>query len=365
MAALRGLTARLLAGQALVILAGSASLVLVATAIAPGIFHRHVRDALGSVPHGELAHLDHAFQDTLVVALAIAITVAAVTALAISLLLATRIAAPIRRLADAADRVSHGEQGVRVSLAGADELRTVSASFNTMASALEQAEHNRRAFVSDISHELRTPLATIDGYLEGLTDGVVPSSPDTWHRAAHQTLRMRRLVDDLATLTRAEEGRIDLRRERRLLQDILRDAAEAARVTFADKQIDLAVQDATEPVIVNADPVRLGEVLANLLENAARHTPSGGKVTLAGARADDTARITIADTGDGIPPDQLEHIFDRFHRIDTSRSRQTGGSGLGLAISRALIHAHHGTITAQSDGPGQGSRFIIDLPHAE
>ena len=212
MAALRGLTARLLAGQALVILAGSASLVLVATAIAPGIFHRHVRDALGSVPHGELAHLDHAFQDTLVVALAIAITVAAVTALAISLLLATRIAAPIRRLADAADRVSHGEQGVRVSLAGADELRTVSASFNTMASALEQAEHNRRAFVSDISHELRTPLATIDGYLEGLTDGVVPSSPDTWIVLRTQTLRMRRLVDDLATLTRAEEGRIDLRR---------------------------------------------------------------------------------------------------------------------------------------------------------
>lgn len=362
MSVLRGLTARLLAGQALVILAGSASLVLAATAIAPGIFHRHVRDALGSVPRGELDHLDHAFQDTLVIALAIAITVAAVTALAISLLLATRIAAPIRRLADAADRVSHGERGVRVSLAGADELRTVSASFNTMASALEQAERERRAFVSDISHELRTPLATIDGYLEGLTDAVVPASPETWQVLRTQTLRMRRLVDDLATLARAEEGRIDLRRERLALQHALREAAEAAHVTFVEKQVDLVVEDATEPISVDADPVRLGEALANLLENAARHTPSGGRVTLASSSAGDRARIVVTDTGEGIPPDQLEHVFDRFHRVDTSRSRETGGSGLGLAISRALIHAHHGTITAESDGPGRGSRFVIDLP---
>jgi hypothetical protein len=202
------------------------------------------------------------------------------------------------------------------------------------------------------------PLATIDG----LADGVVSSSPETWQVLRTQTLRMRRLVDDLATLTRAEEGRIDLQRAHLQLEEVLREAAEAARVTFVEKQIDLVVEDANEPVSVDADPVRLGEVLANLLENAARHTPSGGRVALAASRAGDRARIIVTDTGEGIPPDQLDHVFDRFHRVDTSRSRETGGGGLGLAISRALIHAHHGTITAESGVPGRGSRFVTDLP---
>jgi two-component system, OmpR family, sensor histidine kinase BaeS len=358
----RSLAARLVVGQALVILAGTGSLALVAVAVAPGVFRTHVREALGTVPAGELAHLDHAFQDTIVLALGAAIAVATFTALAISLFLAARIAAPIHRLAAAADRVAHGERGVRVGLAGADELRAVSASFNAMAATLEHSEAERRAFVSDIAHELRTPVTTIDGYLEGLTDGVVAPDPATWRMLRDQTARMRRLVDDLATLARADEGRIDLRPEPLPLADLLGRCADAARADYDAKNVQLAV--VTEPITIEADPDRLAEVLANLLANALRHTPTGGTVTITASRIPGHVRITVEDTGEGIPPDELERVFERLHRVDPSRSRATGGSGLGLAISRALIHAHGGTIRAESEGAGRGTRIELDLPTA-
>jgi two-component system sensor histidine kinase BaeS len=360
---LRSLAARLVVGQALVILAGAGSLALVGVAVAPGVFRAHVRTALGTVPPGELAHLDHAFQDTLVLALGAAIPVAAVTALAISLLLAARIAAPIRRLAAAADRVARGERGVRVALAGADELRAVSASFNAMAATLERSEAERHAFVSDIAHELRTPLTTIDAYLEGLTDGVVAPDPATWRMLRDQTARMRRLVDDLATLARADEGRIDLRLERLPLADLLARCADAARAGYDAANVRLAV--VTEPITVEADPDRLSEVLANLLANALQHTPAGGTVTITTAQIPPRhVRITVEDTGEGIPPTELERVFERLHRVDPSRSRATGGSGLGLAISRALVEAHGGTIHAESEGAGRGARIELDLPTA-
>ena len=277
-----------------------------------------------------------------------------------SLWLAARIAEPIRRLAAAAERVARGERGVRVSLAGADELRNVSASFNAMAATLERAETQRREFVSDIAHELRTPVATIDGYLEGLADGVVAFEPATWRMLRDQTSRMRRLIDDLATLARADEGRIDLRIERLDLAAVLQQAADAARAGYDDKRVGLAVS--SESTALDADPERLAEILANLLENALRHTLAGGAVTITGSRESSRVRIAVEDTGEGIPPDELDRVFERLHRVDPSRSRSTGGSGLGLAISRALVHAHAGTIHAASRGTGHGTRIEIDLP---
>jgi two-component system sensor histidine kinase BaeS len=309
---------------------------------------------------GGLDHPDHAFQDTLIVALGIAAVVAGATALAISLLLAARIAASIRRLASAAQRVAGGERGVRVSLSGADELRQLSASFNTMTETLERAETQRRAFIADVTHELRTPIATIDGYLEGLTDGLVPPDQDTWQLLRDQASRMRRLVDDLATLTRAEDGRLDLHSTRVPVSGLLESAGRAAATAYERKGVDLSVSAPT--IWVDLDPDRIGEVLANLLANALRHTPPAGHVTLTATRDTTRVQITVTDTGEGIPTDELDRVFERFHRQDPSRSRQTGGSGLGLAISRALIEAHHGTIHAHSDGPGSGTRITIDLP---
>jgi signal transduction histidine kinase/predicted choloylglycine hydrolase len=354
------LAARLVVGQALVIVAGAGSLVIVAIAIAPAIFHDHVRAALGTVPAGELAHLDHAFQDTLLIALGVAVPVALVTALAIGLLLATRIASPIDRLARAAERVAAGEVGVRVAVGGADELRALSASFNAMAVAFERSELQRRAFVADVAHELRTPVATIAGYVDGLEDGVVAADAAAWAVLRDQASRMRRLVDDLSTLARADEGTIDLRPEPLGLAAVLHRAANAASGAYAARQVTLIV-DATAGS-VDADPDRLSQVLANLLGNAVRHTPPGGRVTLSGTVGDGASRIVVADTGEGIPAEELDRVFDRLHRVDAARGRDRGGTGLGLTISQALIDAHGGTIRAESGGPGLGSRFTIDLP---
>ncbi len=229
-----------------------------------------------------------------------------------------------------------------------------------MAATLERGETQRREFVSDIAHELRTPVATIDGYLEGLADGVVEPEPATWQMLRDQTARMRRLVDDLATLARADEGRIDLRIERLDLADVLRRAADAARAVYDDKHVRLAVD--SESAALDADPDRLAEILANLLANALRHTPAGGAVTITGASTPDHVRLVVEDTGEGIPADELDRVFERLHRVDPSRSRATGGSGLGLAISRALVHAHGGAIRADSRGAGHGTRIEIDLP---
>ena len=356
----RSLFGRLVLGQVLVIAAGAVSLAVVAVAVAPAIFHQHVENALGVVPSGEMHHLDQAFQDTLILALAAAVGVAAITALAISLLLAKRIAAPIDDLADAAQRVAAGDLGVRVALTGADELRAVSESFNRLAEDLEASERGRRAFISDVAHELRTPVATIDGYLEGLSDGIVIADAETWTMLRLQADRMRRLIDDLTTLTRADEGRIDLRISSLNLADVLENAAAACQQEFSAKGVGLNVH--AEQIDVHADPDRLGEVMANLLANALRHTPPGGTVTASSHRVPSGVRIEVADTGEGIPPDELERIFDRFHRIDPSRSRSTGGSGLGLPISRALIRAHGGSIHAEPASGTSGMRMVVDLP---
>src|SRR5450631_233037 len=320
----RSLFGRLVLGQVLVIAAGAISLAVVAIAVAPAIFHQHVKDALGTVPSGEMHHLDQAFQDTLVLALAAAVGVAAITALAMSLLLAKRIADPIDDLAAAAQRVAGGELGVRVALTGADELRAVSASFNRLAEDLEVSEQDRRAFISDVAHELRTPVATIDGYLEGLADGVVVAEVETWTMLRTQTDRMRRLIDDLTTLTRADEGRIDLRINPLNVVDVLETAAAAAQPAFVSKGVALDVD--AEQIGIHADPDRLAEVMANLLANALRHTPPGGTVTLRAHHIPFGVRVEVADTGEGIPADDLQRVFDRFHRVDPSRSRASGGS---------------------------------------
>ena len=356
----RSLLGRLVLGQVLVIAAGAVSLAVVAVAIAPAIFHQHVKDALGVVPSGEMHHLDQAFQDTLILALGAAVGIAAITALAMSLLLAKRIADPIDDLADAAQRVASGELGVRVALTGADELRAVSASFNRLAEDLEASERERRAFISDVAHELRTPVATIDGYLEGLADGVVDAKAETWAMLRTQTDRMRRLIDDLTTLTRADEGRIDLRISSLDVADVLETAAAAAQPAFSIKGVGMDVD--AEPTGIHADADRLGEVMANLLANALRHTPSGGTVRLSAYRIHTGVRIEVADTGEGIPAEELERVFDRFHRVDPSRSRASGGTGLGLPISRALIQAHGGRIHAEPASGSSGVQMIIDLP---
>jgi two-component system sensor histidine kinase BaeS len=360
----RSLTAKVLAGQLAVIIAGSVTLLLVALSAGPVLFHRHIEDALGFVPDTVLTHLDEAFGQALAISLAVAVTAATVTAAGVGWLVSTRIARPVRALAGAARRVSRGDYEARVQHPGEDELGVLARAFNEMAGALASAEASRGRLLSDVAHELRTPLATIDAHLEGLADGVVAPEEQTWHILRAETARLRRLSEDIARVSRAEERQLDLRLEIVRPAQLLESAARAQRPAFDAKRVELTVDVEHHVPAVELDPDRAREVLALLLDNALRHTQPGGRVTLFARRAGSDAVLAVEDTGDGLEPSDLERVFERFYRVDPSRSRDRGGSGIGLTIARAIVEAHGGRLWAESPGRGHGSRFLLQLPAA-
>jgi signal transduction histidine kinase len=226
---------------------------------------------------------------------------------------------------------------------------------------LERAEQQRRNMTADIAHELRTPLHIIQGNLEGMLDGVYEPSEENINDTLDETRLLARLVDDLQTLSLAEAGQLPLHPTRFLLADLLTDAAAGFESRAAAQSVDLHV-DAPDPSPeIEADYDRLLQALGNLLTNALRHTPENGGITLKAEANPEGVRITVSDTGAGIPADDLPYIFDRFWRGDKSRARTEGSSGLGLAITKQLVLAHGGTITTESE-VGKGTMFEIKLP---
>ncbi len=361
----RSLGGKILAAQLLVILAGSATLVAVALVTGPTIFDHHVREALGVVPDAVMRHLDSAFGDALLISLAVAVGASVATAAAISWLVASRIVRPISSLAAAARRVAHGSYGERVSVSANDEIGALAAAFNEMAGALESTERRRHELLSDVAHELRTPVATLNGYVEGLRDGVVEPTVRTWQVLHTETVRLGRLVDDLRKVSLAEERQLDLRLARSEVDQLLEQAVAGAEGTYADKGVELRVELGEHLPTVEVDRDRIAEVLENLLSNALRHTPTGGTVVMAGNRSGDgLVELAVADNGEGIPQELLGRVFERFYRTDSSRSRDRGGSGIGLTIARAIAEAHGGTLRAESGGSDRGSRFVLTLPAA-
>ena len=359
-----GLAARLFAAQLLVIVAGSLTLGLTALAVAPGLFRVHIRQAFAVLPPGATTHLERGFEQAMLVALGIAAAVSVVTALAASWLLAQRLTRPIRSLAQTAERIGAGGYQARVPVPDAgDELAALGWAFNRMAQALESTERRRQALLADLAHELRTPLATLEGYVEGLADGVVAADQDAWTVLQSELIRLRRLVEDLETLSRAEERQLDLRPGPVDPGGLLSRAVRAAEPAYAAKGVALQASVDSLLPLVSVDPDRLGEVLGNLLGNALRHTPPGGWVQ-AGAHQDgDQVELSVADSGEGIPPELLERVFERFFRVDAARTHKDGGgSGLGLTISRAIVAAHGGRVWAESAGRGRGARFVVRLP---
>lgn len=358
----RRLARRLLAAHGLVIAAGAATTAVVAVLVSPPVFHDHLQRALGPISDGVGGHLDQALSTALLLSLGIATAAAAATALGISWALASRLARPIERLSATAERLAAGDLSVRAPRAPADdELADLTATFNHMAASLEHTEDTRRQLLSDLAHELRTPLSTIEGYLEGLADGVVAADAHTWATLRDATGRLRHLVDDIALVSRAEEGRLELDRRPVDPARLVADAVAAARPAYRHHGIDLTTDTASSLPAVIVDANRIHEVLANLLDNARRHTPADGHVTVAASHHRDHVDIAVSDTGDGIDPHHLPHIFERFYRGD--RARQTGaGSGIGLTIARAIARAHDGDLTAHSPGTGQGTTFTLHLP---
>lgn len=361
----RGLGARLLAAQGLVILVGSATLLTLTLTLAPGLFRDHLRRAAGPVPPELAGHIDEAFTSAVILALAVAIVAAAVTAFAMSLLVTRRIVRPVAAMAAAARRIASGRYDVRMSdTALGAEFHALGRALDEMATALAATERVRAELLRDVAHELRTPLATIRAYVEGLADGVLTPDADTAATLNGELSRMQRLIDDLDKVSRAEERQLDPHLAPVRPADLVAAAVEAARPAFTTKGVSLAAdtEPGTPPVLV--DPDRLHEVLTNLLDNALRHTPAGGRVTVAARRRGVAVELTVRDSGEGIPPDQLPRVFERFYRVDAGRSRTHGGSGIGLAIARALIEAHGGGIRAESQGPGEGAVFTVTLPAA-
>ena len=298
--------------------------------------------------------------------LLVAALLAVVTAIAVSSFVARRIVKPVQAMNAASQRIADGRYNERVRTTGEDELAELGYSFNRMAHELAQTEERRRQLIGDVAHELRTPLSSIQSVMEGLQDGVLRPEPETFASVEQEVSRLQQLVRDLEELSRAEAGQIQL--ERMLISpvDLVTAAATRLGQQFADKQVALEIGVSADLPSIFVDPARMTQVLLNLLGNALQYTSPGGRVTVQGALGDNNhLLITVADTGIGLTPDQITHIFERFYRVDKSRSRAGGGSGIGLTISRHLVEAHNGHLAATSLGLGQGSCFTIALPLAE
>jgi len=270
-----------------------------------------------------------------------------------------RFAAPLGELIDAAESVEAGNYGVRVRVRarGPRELRSLVTAFNSMSGRLESSERERRRLLADVTHELRTPLTIMQGNLEALLDGVYPADPAHLEPILDETRVLSRLVDDLRTLSLAEAGALTLHREPTDVGQLLTDSVASFRIPADAAGIELAT--ALDGVLPQAeiDPVRMREVLSNLLSNALRYTPRGGTVRVGASVADSKVRVSVSDSGPGIAVEALPHIFDRFYKSDESR-----GAGLGLAIAKSLVVAHGGEIEARSElGQGTEMRFMFPV----
>ncbi len=323
-------------------------------------------DAMGAA---EQAMLDQVQRAILWSALA-----AAGVALLLGALLVSSILRPLRRLEEGVARVAHGELDARVPVQSKDEIGQLATRFNQMAANLQEQEALRQRMVSDIAHELRTPLSVVQGGLQAILDGVYPLEMDEIHTIHDETQLLSRLISDLHELAQAEAGRLPLVRQPIDAETALTQMAARFRSLTGPRAIELRVRPPSPPLTVDADPDRLQQILHNLLGNAVRHTPDGGWIELGAVASDKRVRFWVSNSGPGIPPAQLPHVFERFYRGDASRTREepdnaedlgyTSGAGLGLAIVKALTLAHGGQVGVESV-VDERTTFWFELPQIE
>jgi len=361
----RSLRARLLLANLVVASAALGTVVVAVSLVGPGYF----AEAMGHRPGDPMGALMDtatraAFSDAVRNALLAAGLIAVITAIFVSIALSAAIAGPVGRLAAAARRIAQGHYAERVPADKQGELGDLAASFNAMTGSLEATEHRRLQLVGDVAHELRTPLATLDGYLEGLEDGVVEPTGPTWQLLRAETARLTSLVNDLQELWRAEAHQLPLTIEPVDVATVAREVAGRFGAQATSRQISIEA-DLPEGLVAQADRGRLAQIVGNYLSNAVRYSPAGSIVTVMGRRSGSQVEVAVRDHGPGLTPEQRSQVFERFYRIDTSRTRALGGSGIGLAIARALAEAMGGSVRAESGGPGTGSTFLVVLPRGE
>jgi signal transduction histidine kinase len=271
------------------------------------------------------------------------------------------ILAPVKDLTTAARRFGKGDFTQRVEYNGKGEMADLAHSFNSMAENLEKTEQLRRNLVADVAHELRTPVSNLKGYLEAISDGVIKPDEETIRSLNEEAGSLTRLVGDLQELTLADAGKLKITTQPEDIGHIIKETVIAHQPKATGKEINISIVMPDELPLVEIDGQRIRQVLNNLINNALVHTNNGGSITVSGKKQDKMVSISVSDTGEGIAPEHLPMIFERFYRVDKSRTRATGGSGLGLTIAKRLVEAHSGTISVTSE-VGKGSIFTFTIP---
>ncbi|QEM67428.1 HAMP domain-containing protein [Geobacter sp. FeAm09] len=318
---------------------------------------------LGFLPHKRLPDdFQRRFLKDVQSALSLIAGTIVLLAAGLALPLATRLVRPIKALAAATERLASGEYATRVPIASADELGQLARGFNSLALTLEKNEQTRRQWVADISHELRTPLAILRGEIEAVQDGIRPATPEAIDSLHGEVLRLEHLVNDLYQLSLSDVGALTYRKEELELDALLTAVLATYRPQFAAREITVtAAIPRQEKDVVFGDPERMRQLFANIFENALKYTDPGGTIAVRLTCGTEQAVIDIEDSAPGVPPSDLERLFERLYRVEASRNRAAGGAGLGLAICRNIVEAHAGTITAHPSPLG-GVWLRIELP---
>jgi signal transduction histidine kinase len=372
------LSARLFISYALVIAIGSAIAYLTIRLLAPTFFDNKWNTMGGFPPDfprgigaggftgppagvfGPPANVRSAFLSALTTALMLGTAASVIAAVAAAAFVTRRLARPLNAVRTATRLIAAGRYEASVPVPREPELAGIASDVNTLAARLADTETRRTRLLGEVAHEMRTPLTALEGYLEGLIDGVFAPEPEVLGAASDELRRLRRLADDLSALSRAEERRLDLHFADTDLADLARKAADRLAPQFSDGNVTLTVFP-TGPLPVTADCDRITQVLTNIIGNALTATPAGGSVTVAARANAPVAQVVVTDTGAGLAAADLERVFERFYRAP-GHPRRSAGSGIGLTIARNIARAHGGDVTAASAGPGHGAAFILALP---
>ncbi len=363
---------RLVVSHLFVAIVGGVTTFLLVRGLAPTLFDQetHMMSGLpGGMPggRGSAQTLRTQFASAVDSALVIGVIAGLVTAGAFGAIAAYRLTRPLDALGAATRELARGRYTVAIPQPGTLELDTLADDVRTLAGALHETESRRMRLLGEVAHEMRTPLTVLDGYIEGMIDGVLPADLETLSQVTGETRRLRRLAEDLSALSRAEEGRLELAPQRTDLRDVVDTAVRrlGPQAEDAGIRLDLTRDDGPAPVTIDAE--RVAQIVTNLLGNALLATPAKGQVAVDVTTLGGSAVTTVTDTGEGIAHSDLERIFERFYRVP-DRRRPTGpgtgdhGSGIGLTISRRIAEAHGGTLTAASPGRGKGATFTLTLP---
>ena len=363
-----GLSVRLYLSYAAVIITGAGTTFGTVRILAPRLFDERMAmmDAMAS-GNGAMMRgfgfgrtIREAFTDSLTNALAIGLVAALVVAALVVVILTRRLLKPLAAVRAATRRIADGDYQSRVPAPAEPEVAALAHDVNTLAANLAETEQRRTRLLGDVAHEMRTPLTTLDGYVEGMIDGVFPADEATLDALSAELRRLHRLADDLAALSRAQEHRFNLALGDTDLTELVQSAATRLGPQFSDAGVDLHV-DAPMPVHVVADADRVTQVITNLLGNALVATGASGAVNVTVEKAENQVRIRVRDSGVGLASDDLTRIFERFYRAPGG-VRRSQGSGVGLTIAREIAHAHGGTLIASSEGIGRGATFTLTLP---